>query len=147
MVALLDERDEVLGLEIFSTHAPEAGIAPSDDMMSLLETCGSWETLAEFECPLDMVQTEIRNFYLAESGVMRHAKYPETVTLPNITSAEFRSSVERECRRRGVAAHDDFDTTCRSLAVQIFCDGDRVHGCATLATYLAAACNVRFRGE
>ncbi len=74
-------------------------------------------------------------------------QYPEMATLPNITRAQFEESVRGECQRRGVAMLADFAATCRSLAVQIFCDGDRNRGCEALAVYLSSACNVRFQGE
>lgn len=75
-------------------------------------------------------------------------RYPEMmVSLPNLTHAEFVRGVHAECERRGVARLADFSATCRALAVQIFCDGDRGPGCEALATYLSAACNVRFKGE
>ena len=75
-------------------------------------------------------------------------RYPEPTRLPNITRAQFELSVKHECERRGVAQLADFSATCRSLAVQIFCDGDcRSRGCEALATYLSHACNVRFQGE
>ena len=74
-------------------------------------------------------------------------QFPERVSLPNITRAQFEESVRGECQRRGVAMLADFSATCMALAVQIFCDGDRPRGSDTLATYLSSACNVRFKGE
>lgn len=75
---------------------------------------------------------------------MSNAIQIDRATLPNITRAEFEAQVERTCRKYGVARHTDFDTTCRSLAVELFCLGKP---CSLLAIYLSAACNVKFAGE
>lgn len=68
----------------------------------------------------------------------------ERATLPNVTRAEFHAQVERTCRKYGVGRHTDFDTTCRSLAVELFCLGKP---CSLLAIYLSSGCNVQFSGE
>jgi hypothetical protein len=72
------------------------------------------------------------------------AYFPERATLPNLTRAEFVAEVTRFCRKLGVAQLADFDATCRSLAIELFC---LQIPCHVLAVYLQSACNVQFKGE
>jgi hypothetical protein len=75
---------------------------------------------------------------------MSNAIQFERATLPNITRAEFELQVQRTCRKYGVAKLADFDATCRSLAIELFCLGKP---CSLLAIYLSSACNVQFAEE